>query len=333
MNAPLVSICVFTFNSATTVEQTLDSIYNQTYKNIELIISDDFSTDDTLPVCQKWIQTHNNRFHNCQLLTVNHNTGTTANTNRAYHASKGEWIKPIAADDLLKPYAIAKYLDYCNNTNAKACVTSLDYFGDATRITQKEISYSSFYNKYSQATKSERYNILLSECALPMPSLFISKSLLEEIGYADESYAFSEEWPLYMRIFEAGYDIPYLPIKLVEYRCENSCLSIGANYDNTIKGKSYQIARRKVFEDGYKFYLEYRRPRLLAQRKLYKVFSEDVSYKIIYLASQETRSSSDKFKLSCLRAISPRTYKNLYSYLRHASFKEFRRKAKAFFKL
>ena len=52
---PLVSVVVITYNSAKFVIETLESVKSQTYKNIELIISDDCSTDDTVERCRLWL--------------------------------------------------------------------------------------------------------------------------------------------------------------------------------------------------------------------------------------------------------------------------------------
>ena len=333
MDKPLVTVAVLSFNSASTILQTLQSIYEQTYLNLELIISDDYSSDNTVTVCEDWVDRNKKRFYDVQILTIDHNTGTTANTNRAYHAAKGKWIKPIAADDLLKPEAIESYLIYCMNEGVEVCVSRLDYFGDHDRILQKEVCYSSFYKKYKTLTREKKYNLLLSECALPMPGMFISLDLIRKINYADESYAFSEEWPLYLKILSAGYDIPYISDRLVEYRCENGCLSIGASYDDSIKGKSYKAARKKVFEDGYRFYIEYRRPRLLSTHRYYEVWSQDVSYKIISINSKESKEFRDRVVLFFLRLVSPLTYKNVFNYINKVSSKEFMRKIKSSLKI
>ncbi|MDR0890977.1 MAG: glycosyltransferase [Endomicrobium sp.] len=53
-NNPLVSVCVITYNSSKYVLETLESIKTQTYQNIELIVSDDCSTDDTVEVCENY---------------------------------------------------------------------------------------------------------------------------------------------------------------------------------------------------------------------------------------------------------------------------------------
>ena len=52
---PLVSVVIITYNSEKTIIETLESIKNQTYKNIELIISDDFSKDNTVEICKQCI--------------------------------------------------------------------------------------------------------------------------------------------------------------------------------------------------------------------------------------------------------------------------------------
>ena len=73
MNQPLVSVTVITYNSSKTVLETLDSIKAQTYQNLELIVSDDCSTDDTVELCRNWIEQNKERFVRTELLTVEKN--------------------------------------------------------------------------------------------------------------------------------------------------------------------------------------------------------------------------------------------------------------------
>ena len=314
-NNPLVSVCVIAFNSARTIVETLNSIYNQSYGNLELIISDDFSTDATIEVCRNWLGKHADRFTNVQIVTIDHNTGTTANLNRGCRAAKGEWIKMIAADDLLKPLAIRRYIDYCKKNDVAVCVSCIEFFGDNLIVEAKKSKYLDFFNKYKNLSREGRYNLLLYSCILPMPGMFISKQLLENINYADESYAFSEEWPLYMKIFDSGFDIPYFEEELVKYRNEAYCLSSGGIFDKSQHGLLYQRASEKVFMSNDKFYKEYRRPRLLRKMKLYRVWCADLSYKIQSYRYVENPSVFIKIKIIILRIINPVSYKMLYQRL------------------
>ena len=70
---PLVSIIVITYNSAKYVLETLESARYQTYQNIELIVSDDCSVDNTVEICNNWIKKNSNRFARVELITVNKN--------------------------------------------------------------------------------------------------------------------------------------------------------------------------------------------------------------------------------------------------------------------
>ena len=64
----LVSIVVITYNSSHYVLETLESIKSQTYKNIELIVTDDCSSDDTIFLCQNWIEKNKSNFVRTSLL-------------------------------------------------------------------------------------------------------------------------------------------------------------------------------------------------------------------------------------------------------------------------
>ena len=61
-NIPLISVVVLTYNSSLYITETLNSIKDQTYDNIELIITDDCSTDSTLIICEDWINLNKSRF-------------------------------------------------------------------------------------------------------------------------------------------------------------------------------------------------------------------------------------------------------------------------------
>ena len=64
----VVSVCVITYNSSKYVLETLESIRMQSYQNIELIICDDCSKDDTVEICKRWIQSYSARFINVLLI-------------------------------------------------------------------------------------------------------------------------------------------------------------------------------------------------------------------------------------------------------------------------
>ena len=119
---PLVSIIVITYNSAKYVLETLESAKAQTYQNIELIVSDDCSIDNTVEICREWIEQNKNRFVRTELITIPENTGIPANCNRGVRAAQGEWVKLIAGDDMLDNDCILNYVNYIYLSNSKCSI-------------------------------------------------------------------------------------------------------------------------------------------------------------------------------------------------------------------
>ena len=97
----LISIVVITYNNSNYIEETLESIKSQTYNNIELIVSDDCSTDKTVEITEEWIDKNRDRFANVKLITTPVNTGISKNCNRGLRECSGKWLKVIAGDDIL----------------------------------------------------------------------------------------------------------------------------------------------------------------------------------------------------------------------------------------
>ena len=99
---PLVSVCIPAYNNADYVDQTILCILNQTYKNLELVICDDHSKDDTVEVIRKFDDPR------IRLLINEKNLGMSGNWNHCLQQCKGEFIKLICADDMLALDALEK---------------------------------------------------------------------------------------------------------------------------------------------------------------------------------------------------------------------------------
>ena len=101
-NLPLVSVCIPAYNNADYISETIDCILNQTYKNIELVICDDHSTDKTVEVIQSYSDPRVKLFLNEK------NLGMSGNWNNCLNHCTGEFIKLICADDMLTNDALEK---------------------------------------------------------------------------------------------------------------------------------------------------------------------------------------------------------------------------------
>ena len=219
----LISIMVLTYNSEKTIIETLESISNQTYKNIEIVVSDDGSNDNTVFIVEQWFKNH--VFLKRKILTSTKNQGTSANFNKALKAATGKLIKDIAGDDILYPNAITEY--YHAYLNDKNCiwVAKCKCFGedeDFVQMTQKELNYDLFY----KLTNREQFKRLCVGNVISSPSVgLIEKSLFDKVGACDESYFILEDYPLILKISRYGYLYKLIDQELVGYRIGKKSVS------------------------------------------------------------------------------------------------------------
>ena len=105
---PLVSILVPCYNSAPWLAETLDSALTQTYSDIELIVVDDGSEDDSLAIAKSYESKH-------VKVISQQNRGASAARNVAYKSSKGEYIQYLDADDIISPDKIERQIIHLKN--------------------------------------------------------------------------------------------------------------------------------------------------------------------------------------------------------------------------
>lgn len=225
-----VSIAVITYNSASTVIDTLDSIVKQDYgsENIELIISDDASTDDTVEVIHKWLDENSSSFFLTNFLENPINKGVSANINQAWKATSCEWIKSIAGDDMLKKNCITKNVEYVGkNLNCKILFSKMQTFGAINIVIPAEYDIR-FFDKSSK----EQNNYLKLFSFNIAPSSFIFRDTLEHVGFANEKYKMLEDLPLWLKMTELGYKLYFMDEVTVDYRIGESITISSDRYSN-----------------------------------------------------------------------------------------------------
>jgi len=258
----LVSITVITYNSSKYVLETLESAKAQTYQNIELIVSDDYSTDNTVEICKNWIEKNKKRFVNTKLITVKNNTGISANINRGVKVAKGEWVKSIAGDDALLPDCIELNINYVRgNKNINVVQTNCDLYQDSfdkkSFIKKTRIKDLPLFK--DGITASEQYQLLLRTFQISSPSMFLSKKVIENIGGRDEEMRLVEDWPFFIKITENNYKIYFLNETTVKYRKSSSSVTKkGKPYRTEEHSKALKSFAKKYLKGKTKKYYYYR---------------------------------------------------------------------------
>ncbi len=251
MENPLVSIIVITYNSSKYVLETLESAKAQTYQNIELIISDDGSKDNTVELCEKWLVANKDRFVNSQIITVEKNTGIPANCNRGVKASKGEWIKLVAGDDILLEDCITSNLYFCLKNRFDICYSNIIYFNGITDLINYPHNDERFFKIFNSKNCSEK---LLAYAQYPLflniPSLFYSKNLFEVNQGFDDTIILLEDQPFIIKTLRNCYDIGYLDVNTVKYRKEQIS-TVGNPYFFENLRTSFIKYRKPVLQNSF----------------------------------------------------------------------------------
>lgn len=219
----LVTIAVATYNSGKFLEETLESIFVQTYENIELIISDDGSVDDTLEISKKWLNKNGGRFAKTKLLTVKKNTGIASNCNRILKYSEGNWLKYCSGDDALLPDCITDNMNYVNMYPGIKVVFSFcrkyaDTFIEKNFLGLVPAASPNNIINNSITAESQYKLLLLSDRITFTPSGFINRETQLEVGGFSEAWNYQEDYPMWLALTKAGHKLYFMEKETVKYR-------------------------------------------------------------------------------------------------------------------
>ena len=182
--APKVSICVPTYNRKDYLRETLDSIFAQTYKDYEVVVVDDGSTDGTAEMLKDI--DYPIRYH------WQKNSGDAAARNKMIKLAKGEFITFIDSDDLLMPDAVDRMIQVMQAEGGDVIV-----YGPYLRIDQNGQVYGKFKTRLhsGQITKHLFQNIFVYSCGSMFP-----KKVLETANGFDTSLPVCSDYDLWLRL-------------------------------------------------------------------------------------------------------------------------------------
>jgi len=190
---PKISVIIPTYNRLELLKRSIDSIFNQTYKDFELIVVDDGSTDKTKEFCL-----NDNRI----IYLHQENQGVSAARNSGIKISKGEWITFLDSDDEWLPNKLEKQMEYAkNNPNIKIIHSNEIWIRNGVRVNEK------FKHKKMGGWI---YKNSLPLCLISPSVVIIKKELLDEVGVFDTSFTYAEDYDLWLRI------TPYYEIGFIE---------------------------------------------------------------------------------------------------------------------
>jgi glycosyltransferase involved in cell wall biosynthesis len=216
LKSPIISVIIPTYNREGTILRSIYSALNQDYKNIEIIIIDDCSSDDTLEIIRAIKDLR------LKVIPLKNNRGPSHARNVGISASSGEFVVFLDSDDEWLPFFIRESLLMINKTSSMMTYAKYKVNNDRELPTHKElINFNSSNDKLTS---------LLFGNIIALPTLMFRRSELVHYNGFDESLSAYEDYDLLLRILQDRKKIAFLDkVTLVVHRSEGSVNSITKN--------------------------------------------------------------------------------------------------------
>jgi alpha-1,3-rhamnosyltransferase len=255
-NQPLVSVPIITYNSSETILETLESIKEQTYQNIELIISDDCSKDNTVEICQQWVEQNKDRFVRAVVSTSPVNAGVSGNCNRSKEACQGEWIKGLAGDDALLPTCIEEFVKYINQYPDTLYVfCRMEGFGRPQEEIDEYMNRCFDYSFFNLSADEQYKRLVFRGNCVPAPAGFSRlRKQTSNIPANDERISMIEDYPKWMDITKSGIQLRFVDKTLVRYRLSENSISTTHTPSLKTKQSIALIYIHYLFKPRFKFH-------------------------------------------------------------------------------
>jgi glycosyltransferase involved in cell wall biosynthesis len=221
---PLVSIVITTFNQAQYIAETVLSALNQTYPNLELIVVDDGSTDDTGARLEPFRDRVN--------LVRQHNQGVAASRNTGVCAAKGELIAFLDGDDLWERDKVAvQAAAYQAHPRSGLIAVDACIFSGAEVLRRSTLPWGSTLSRVEGAPSTGRFYEQLLQCQLisTTSQVMIPARVLHAVGPSDGQFKYSSDYDLYLRI-ASQYDLTFVPQVLTLWRYLSTSASGPADF-------------------------------------------------------------------------------------------------------
>ena len=228
----LISVYITNFNYGKFIREAIESVLKQTYKNFELIIIDDGSSDNSKEIIKEYILNKKVR------VIFQSNKGLNASNNVAIRASKGNFILRLDADDYLDKNALLVLYNDIKRSK-KIALTFSDYF---TVDTEGKILKLSHRHDFSKK------NLLLDQPAHGACSLIRKQALIQVGGYSEE-ISCQDGWDVWLKIINL-YNVSNINLPLFFYRKHGKNLTNNSQklfnarkkiYSNIVKTKKQKI--------------------------------------------------------------------------------------------
>jgi len=302
-NVPLVTVVAICYNHERFVTECLDGIQAQTYSNIQLIIMDDCSVDNSASVIRDWIAHSGQK---CQFIAHTQNMGLIKTLNEALKQANGKYVSLLSTDDVWLPEFIENH------------VQIFEDFGESIGIVYgRSFTIDEHGNRLPEmlpgrAPYPEGYVLrkILNRNFIPANTVMIRQSCYERVGYYNEEYV-GEGYDMWLRIAQY-YQFKFSPEILSNYRILPSSLSHS-------RPDEVGNTKAKIYLKQLKLYPEHNdlinKNLIYYRESLYRI-GHPLAKKYLWLNFKRKPNITDFLMIICtVVGLSYSTYKNFYRIL------------------
>ncbi|MBL6911068.1 MAG: glycosyltransferase [Pirellulales bacterium] len=181
---PRVSVIMPCFNQGQYVDDAINSVINQSFKDIEIVLIEDCSTDN---FTREYVRQKN--FPNTKKIINSNNLGVSASRNKAIQAARGIFILPLDADDMIRSDFISAAIDVIDKDIADVVYSKVEFFGDRK---------GPFKLPEFSLRKMLQCNAVVNT------ALFRKSAWASVSGYSSEMKAGVEDWDFWLSLIESG---------------------------------------------------------------------------------------------------------------------------------
>ena len=238
-NAPLVSIIAICYNHTAFLERTINSILQQNYPNLEVILIDDHSSDNSVELLRKHAKEYN-----WLLIENNINIGLCKSFNKGLKICQGEFVIDLALDDILLPARVNEQVRTFQTLPKDYAIV----YSNANYIDENDQLIGIHHNKEASFHPSGNlFTAIVQDYFICSPTVMTRKNALLEIGGYDEELQF-EDWDFWLRI-SRKYKFSYIDKILTEKRILKTSLSSAFfNQKSHLMHQSIVAICRKITE-------------------------------------------------------------------------------------
>lgn len=221
----LVSICIPCYNHEFYLKDCLDSIMAQDYRNMELIIIDDCSTDNSVSIINSIIPDLEKRFQRVIFKVNSINMGVVKTSNQCFKLARGYYIKDFSSDDMMFPNCISKLVKYMDeHKDYLLCIANGVSVGNDCNYNNILPNENHLMDISKISSIDNLFDVLLYGNIITCVGSIYKKEIFEKYGYYDESIIY-EDWDFWLTISRLD-KINFLDEDVIYYR--KSITSFGA---------------------------------------------------------------------------------------------------------